>query len=492
MPQIAMLAAALALATAPTPEAAADFHKALSEAGALRDQFKSEECWTIVARLNADPATPAMPERDRRWLLRLTALCGAFGGHPEEGHAAALKATATGDGTDWVWNARLYAASKLKMHDEEIAVLAEIARKQPKALARLQTPYVLRLRSELAASPRSAARLFALDEALLANWAPADPGAWDAVAFAHTLALLEAGKTKEAETLAVSLSGAAYMLRIRIDRRFDAIAAAHPGAFDVVKAAEAELAASRTAAQAEPDSLKAVVTVADDLVRLNRGAEALALLDGALARLARDGAAFKDGAEWKPWAHSTRGTALASLGRKDEGLAAMQAAVDAAGETPKEKTDRASHALNLAQALMENGRPEEALALAGPVTELSKFGKANRLLIIACAQADLGRTAEAKAALKDLRALQPMGGLTQLALFCLDEDEAAALLARRLQDPKQRYGALAGMQTFLPEPALGRMAAVMAARKAAVEARPKVRALAERYGHLESYALTRP
>jgi tetratricopeptide (TPR) repeat protein len=242
----------------------------------------------------------------------------------------------------------------------------------------------------------------------------------------------------------------------------------------------------RALSTANPNLLEGVNNLALALIRLDRGEEALALLDAAIERT-RAGTAserFGDQSEHLNWTRNNRAYALLSLGRREDAVAEMRRGA----RLPESGRVNVSQTFNLANLLLRLGRSQEALETLAEVdlNYSSPYGWMVAHHAIACAQVELGRRAEAEALLVQMRA---RGSASRTILreteLCFGHiEEAAALYLRDLEDPDERGPALLSAQTFrLPRHQLP-FDARMSERWRSVLARADVRAALDRHGRV--------
>jgi hypothetical protein len=483
---IVLAAAAPALA-APTQDTLRDAAAQFQQAAQLANGGDERGAFAISRRLVAAPDFASYPQELRKAILDLhvalaldlkenaAALAGS----------AALVALPGADGEDW--SLRMMATDDPA---EELKALAELAR-WPDKLSQVNTPFIGQL---LFRSGRNPALAAAHRRAVLAlaasDWTPAAPQNKDGILYEAALLWLEGGETAKAAEAVRGLLDPPTIIKVRVDRRFDAISASLGDDFKA--RLEEDLRGAKSQADAKPHSAELQNAWIDLLLREGRAAEALAAVDAVIARDAADPAAWSDKADQWPWVLNSRAWALDQLGRNDEAIRQMQAA-SALGEQGKTNV---SQAINLADMYLLDGRPAEAVAALAVLNEAetTEYGRMEALLVRVCAAAD---THDAAAMTASLKAMTPMAGFDPSAytdaLLCAgDQDGAAARTIARLDDPTTRADALVELQDYLPSPNQTPVRRAIDARRAALKARADVQAAANRWGRILSWPTLPP
>lgn len=299
-------------------------------------------------------------------------------------------------------------------------------------------------------------------------------------------ALLGSGDGKGAARAAGRVVNPMLIMIMHADRRFDSVIAADPSLQDPEAAAEQYLAAAKAYMAANPRSLSGPIGVARALAVLNREGEALPLLEDAahaLAMAPRNRPAFDD-PELLDQLEAWRTSALISLGRKDEAIGARMARA-------------ACHcvpwaALNVARALLEADRPQEALRWVrdAPMIDDPEV-RMETAQVTACAATAAKDEVAANRALAYLRehGRASPEALAE-ALMCADHlDEAAKVLAGQVADPRTRLAALGVLQSHLVSPDARGYRGKMRTNWAAVTRVPALRAEIDKVGRLNRFEL---
>lgn len=396
--------------------------------------------------------------------------------------------------TSYDWLMRFYFAGATEHYDDAVDVLRTLVRDFPEIASTLDHGAVTGLYRSAAELPNRDALRFGIAEALVAaDWKPEDP--FDRPEYIwreHATALAEKGDVKAALAVATRVTDPVGIIKMRADRRLEAVIKASPRSFDVSAAALAQVERSRAAVVEHPRQIKAINRLANDLLVLNKNAETLALVDETLAKARPAGRPgvkpeFDDVNDELIWLLDLRSRALFRLGRHEEGLAALREGA----RRPEGGSVNTSQSLNLGGAYNELGRPKDALEAIASVESMSEYGLAVKFNVTACAQAQLGDAkalAEAIAELRKLEAFNP--GALQSALLCAgDLDAVAAALIAQLADPYLRPDALYSVQNLPILPNAGPFAEQLFRRQQQVVARPDVQAQIRKVGRIETYMI---
>jgi tetratricopeptide (TPR) repeat protein len=321
-----------------------------------------------------------------------------------------------------------------------------------------------------------------------ANWTPDTVGAsyfWYELALAH----LHRGSRDAAAASIAKITNPEFIVRVRTDKRFDGLYDPASPAFDVERAARAEV-----------DALKAAIGGSTeptlDASNLLRSLTAIGALDEAVAfadRVLADPLASRPDAPAAIVAGVTvrRGYALRYLGREAESLAAVEAAA-AISTGPRGNVNQT---LDLAADYCSMGRGDDALRMAerAPPQDTNEFGRYMQQYAIHCAhvlRGDDAGAAKALAYLDEHRAQAPHA--YQWALIRAGRaDDAAASLIRELADERSRSDSLYALQEFQEPPLTPGDARLLAAWKQMI-ARPDVQAAVGAVGRIETYPIYTP
>jgi hypothetical protein len=197
---------------------------------------------------------------------------------------------------------------------------------------------------------------------------------------------------------------------------------------------------------------------------------------------------FKDYRTHRTWLLDARSRDLCALGRWDEGAAQLMSV----RFLPESGESNVSQTINLASLYNDLGKPKEALqTLAELGTERTSPYGAMQVAIERLASADqLGDTTEAEKQLGFLREHRDdsLESYQRGLISANHQDEAAALLISRLQDPDQRLEALMEVQKFKLPP-LPKRVDQWRKRWNAVLARSDVKEAISKVGVVSEYPL---
>jgi tetratricopeptide (TPR) repeat protein len=295
---------------------------------------------------------------------------------------------------------------------------------------------------------------------------------------------IDRGETAHARRVAQDVQNAGAIARMMIDRRFDGVIERAPA--ELVSLYEADLGRFRALTAAHPNRLEGVNRLAEALMELDRGEEAVALVDAALAR-ADSRRGFEDQDEHLNWTRNHRAWALLSVGRSREAAEEMARGA----RLPERGGVNVSQLINLAELYLRLGRNEEAAATLNDLdlAQVSGYGWMNAHYVLACAKQELGAHAEAEAVLAQMRARR---GDSKMILrgteLCFDHfDEAARLYIEDLDDAEERERTLLDAQTYIEPRHQTDFQRRMAARWKTLLARADVRAAVERHGRIIAF-----
>lgn len=250
------------------------------------------------------------------------------------------------------------------------------------------------------------------------------------------------GRAAEAAAAVAKADQAAVLLYVAGDRRFETgwAAAEAAGRFDWRGLVEGRVKRNLAALGDTPATLRQARELVGDLRALGRYDEAIQIGEAFRARI-QDGETFADAGEHADWV-------LVQLAHSllDKGEAAAAETVFREAIASAEGGGRSADArMNWAGRLLDLGRPKDVLAVLDEIDAdyVTPYGKAWIDSQRACAlvEVDPKRAETLIEALRRQKTENP-AALSQ-ALLCANRiDEAAALLAWRLQTPRHRGGAL--------------------------------------------------
>jgi Domain of Unknown Function with PDB structure (DUF3857) len=403
---------------------------------------------------------------------------------------AAAKSVALAPDNQQAWWLRLSAASEQKSYDDEAVSIAMTARKWPALLKNLPDTAIFFVNRQVYGQTR----LDLLSALYEAKWTPLSKASSpSSLWLTLTMDLLAKGDLKQAILVAHGVTAYGDLIAMHADRRFDPVVQADPGAFDVAKAIDLDLAKRRADVAAAPTKLEYVNALAMALIERGKSAEALAVVRAALSKsqVGDDGKAYFDDLDDQlNRALEAESIALRELGRDDESLKAQQRGAAHA----EHGGFNVSQTLDLAERFDAMGRPQEALDALQDFDprRTSPYGAMVWRTDLVCAYAQLKDQAKVEAYLAYMKAhARDNPGELQGALLCAgDADGLAKSIIGGIEDPETRTTVLVGMQDYLHDPAP--QSAWQKDRldfQRRVWDRPDVRAAVAKYGRIEKYPL---
>jgi len=422
---------------------------------------------------------------DQQNFLGAVVQCALF---LQDGQAAIAAANKAHDlGADWADKARLALA--LSFDNDALAAQAflDLAQSSPKDFAALESYNAwgaIRAAERIQGGEATALRMY--DALVAVNYTPPEGYHDDAFRMDHARLLLESGHVAEARARLEGVIDPQAIMTIRVSNVFNPLRSdpAFEQRLDVAAAAEAAIARGRADVAREPRKLAHVVQLSALLRDIGRSEEALALVNETLPRAqAADAASnFDDVTDELNWLLNAKADLLYDLGRNEEARTVYSEAMSA-GELGSGNVT-----INFAGMLNAEGRGADALQVLQVLGRITQYGDMWMNSETACAaeQAHDGAARdEAMTALRAHEAANP--GALMHALLCTNDIEgAAALMIRRLGNPKQRETALVALQPFrhldsrhMP------LEAIELQRLDAVRNRPDVRAAVDAVGRIE-------
>lgn len=428
--------------------AAAAQDYAATRARSLYEQMRGEECEAALPEARSFWVSrdfAALPAQNRLAFLGALTFCAW---QMEDGELAISAARAIRVENPG-WSDRILMSLGLAFENDALAVQAfnDLTRSDPGEIPELeeQTVWSL-LRAARRSDPSGVAEIRLHDALELYKFESSDAAAAEALRFDHVRALLRAGQVERARARLGDVTIPRNVLVIRVSRLFDPLRsdAALEARLDIAAAAETNLARLRQIAADHPRKLEDIAPVSQALRALGRDEEALSFMDAALAVAEADPAHFEDYADQINWAHNERGYVLYALNRPDAARSAFGAAM-AAGEGGEWNV---SQVINFASMLEAEGRARDALEVIRTVGRASVFGDMWAASVRACAAAQVNDEALQNEALTFLRANEAENPpALSSALLCVNDlDGVAALYIRRLADPTQSETALLALQ----------------------------------------------
>lgn len=374
-----------------------------------------------------------------------------------------------------------------RRYDASVDAFTELAERWPDVLPHIDSSFVYDLLRKL--EPGSQRRLDYLQTLFDAKWDHPDGDASD---LWHLLARmrLDRGDTAGARAVVRRVVHPMSIVRMRADKRFDALVDRDAWAFNVAYSAERAVDVQRAKVDAHPRKLAPGVELTYTLLQAGRHEEVLAFVD-------RIDAAIKASPEGEPpfedmdevrWLVNYRAIALYRLGRREEALEDLRRA----SRMSEEGGDNVNQTLNLADFLCALGRADDAVRTVSSVkaSALSGYGRAFQASVQLCAAAQLQDARAMRRAYDLLRKLQDEGRSLQVkgALLAGRLDDAAREVIARLDSPEDRDRQLYELQSFRQ---VASTSAVISLRQRYAElvARPDVQAAIARVGRIERHDL---
>jgi len=500
--------AALALALALTPDTAAatiaPAHASQKQptdpveyaAQLVQDAFEElghNEMASAQAKLDlalASKGFAQLPTNLRYRALLISSMIAAENEQQAKAHELATRATSFDQADRTAWMIRLSCAFAIGDYPDAAQSLTVLAQRWPDKLGDIQPQAIMQLHRELAQPPQAELDRNMLDALFDGGWKVdgVEPGdLW------RDLALLHLGRQEiaRATTVALRIDSAQTALSMRVDKRYDAITASHPQAFDVDRLLIAQIAAAQARMQAYPDQLTPVTDLQELLLLARQYPSVLSISDAAVKHAADGdgGTVYTDFSDRYNWILDNRSRALLRLGRFDE---ALRTEVLAA-RRPEQGMMNVSQLINLATLHADLQHPDKAAEVIVELGSMSPYGRMQLesvKLKIALGRQDKTATADAMGYLREHRA-DAIATWQDALLLHGDLDEAAALLIERLGKPAWRNDALVAMQHYaeVTETPLEKL---LHQRWNTVTARDDVQAAMQKVGRVETFGMTAP
>ncbi len=324
-----------------------------------------------------------------------------------------------------------------------------------------------------------------------ARWTVPNAGEPSALWSEFALLLLEGGDVELAREVAQRVTAPEPLVAMHADARFDELTAADSGRFDVAAAVVAEIVRAQEQARSSPDLIAPILLLGHALAASNRCAEALQVVDAAIARAAGPTAEerpYRDAGENLVWLLDLRARHLACLGRWEEAVRQRSQA----GILTERGGPNTSQVINLAHLLVTVGRAADGLRALEAVGPMSEYGRMEETWARLRAHAQLGNAEAVRTALAYLEEHRYVSLDVYLdALVDAGEiEKTAELLIELLADGRARTGILVRLQRYAESP-LTPVGVERKARWGSLVVRPDVRAAIARVGRLDTYPFLR-
>ena len=466
-----------------------------AQASVEKQDFRT--AWSLLEELMASPGFGALAAPQQRAVVLLAAWSAYRLERPLDAHALSQRGTEFGSAGPEEWQARAFFAAAADDARDCAAALATAAKRWPDQVQQFDTFVVQYALRGTYRDPQAVEQRFALLAGLFEGaWTPQDGSDPEPIWFALLEALVERGDEALARRVARSLTSPSSIVPLRVDARFRVIVPRDDPVLDLGASIAATLEKGRSRMNARPELLLLVNAQVANLHRALKFAEALALADAAIARIARrprrGEPAFADLDDELPWLLNQRSRVLASMGRLDESIQQLREAAS----KQEGGASNVSQAINLGYVYLAAGRPADAMRATEAVDwakGLSDYGRFQLQAVRYAALRSLQRVDEAEAALDWLRANRRIAPSTyQWALIeGGDLDGAAAVLIARFDDPLDRSEALVEVQEYAAA-SLTPVERAHEARSRAVIARADVQAAIAKVGVVERFELLPP
>ena len=378
------------------------------------------------------------------------------------------------------WLLRAEVAWWEENDEEAVEALTRVAERWPDHLGDLSTFAVNGIALSDAADKRKRLRL--LQALSAADYRYRHLGSASPLWLALATLELEAGNRDGARAAVAKVDRTPEIVHLRSDRRYDGLFDRDDPQFDAARAAQREVDDHRANALLDGEVLELQVAMAFAQARLGEHENVIALVEQVDAEIAA-GAEYAHADFWHPVARSVAAWSLLRLGRNDEAVKAMQAALALPGAGPGPHLD-------VGHLLVTVGKPRDALAHTDQADDLSDYGRMVQALVrlrAAVALDDATLRATNLAYLRDHRDDAP-GALVGRLLVVGDIDAARDEVLAQLRDADRRTRMLADLQDLRDNRNLTLDPAVDA-RWQALRRDPRVLAAAAEVGHIESYPL---
>jgi tetratricopeptide (TPR) repeat protein len=455
--------------------AAAD---ALFQAGNMLGAFRGYDA--VVH----DPAFASLPIRERRGALSHAGFAALRSDKSATARDLYRQATGLASDDPDDWYRLMFLEFGLGEPDRARDAMRHFVETWPELLPNIDSSAIPQL--VYGPDSESEARYELMQALFDANWN--DPSAADGVWYQLAIAQVQRGRMDDAQRTVRRIDHAGSIIRLRADKRFDAIVDPRADAFDPALSARRQLERLRQAADAAPDEIDPIVQLGYAMSVLGMFGEMVGLADEAIERIVNAPAGkppFTD-MHNQVWLMNLRSDALLALGKREEALAELKRARD----LDENGGANVSQALNLGELYCRLQRPREALREITRVGSTSGYGRMVQAAMEHCADVELGDSKGALAALDYLRKHEQDAPLQLLDALLLESrmDEAASLVEKLLADGYRRGDILDWMQDTRSTPPLPGDVAQVENRKALI-ARPDVAAALERVGRIEHYDL---
>lgn len=472
-----------------TPGRATDaqqwFRQQLASAHALAREEKVEQADRAFSRLVEDPLLASLAPPDQRFALSTAAWMAIHQDQLARALTLYRRAVAVDDSDPDDWYRIAVLERSQDRADAGAAAFTELVERWPQLLRNVdQLEILLLIHQSTAGSPERLALLQALFNA---NWVARLGGASEAW-YELAVESMDRGDEETARRAIARIDTPEPLIRLRSEKRFDAVMAAEGWSANAQRAAQRHIEMLAEQAELAPDDLEVRTHLSSALLLAGRHAEALDLTTRTLDAIAdapADAPAFSS-LDDQVWLMNNRAIALRRLGRTEEALAELMRAAQLA----EDGVQNVSQALNLGAFHCSLGRPDDALHAIGKLGPTSGYGRMVENHVRHCAALQRRDRDAARAAMAYLTEHRADGELVHVEALLRegDLDAAATRVRALLASTKDRGATLLWMQDYLrPAPLPGDLEA-RAARGSLLK-REDVRDAVSAVGRIAHYDL---
>lgn len=395
-----------------------------------------------------------LPDSDRYQALRSAAFVGLYHGDKDAGYAYLRRSVTLPQADYQGWMELLKDAHWLQHDADAVRSLVVLAQRWPDELATMDQSVVAGALQDIYGLPDQA-QLSSLMELYDAHfklkWGLEPSWSWRTL----SLLLLAEGRVADAAEVSGRITDAEVLMSMRVDKRFDAVAAVNPGRFDIEAAAHAALRIAQQISDQHPDILALKLDVVSALRQLRDYQAMLAATDELVSEVQSTNFPNKlyvdaDYDEHYRWLLNFRALALERIGQTDESVKQLQAA----SRLTEEGAKNVSQVINVSELFCRLNRPADALAAIAEVGPASAHGLMEVEGVKLEAAVQLQDAQQIERSLSYLRTHDADGPdvLEHSWVLAGRTDLAAEHLIGRLLDPAQRSDALRSVQEFAPIP----------------------------------------
>ena len=429
---------------------------------AAQQAYEADDCpgtLDLVTPIIESSGFDALAASARRPFLVMGAVCEASAGNTERATSRGRALTELPGAPAEIWNLRFAIDMQLGAYEDAVATLEGVQARDPSMLVvgrdLFDEQWMFILNQRLAKQDKdSDVRKRYLALISREDFAPARTQlGYDWMRYAHAAILARAGDAEGAKSVLARLRNAKALRDASLDTDLRALI---PADFDLRAAVENEISVLKEIEREKPSLLSVTIAIADAQQMLGEGAKSLATLEAArpYGILEKQ---FSDRDDQINWWWDSLAQAYTMLGRYDDAQAAYRQAI-AEGEDGVTGRN-VSQVLNVTFIQRKFGDNKAVLETLETIDieaddYASPYGKMPYHLAHGCASWALDHKA---AAAKDIAWAEAhedvsSSSLTQLYLCTGNEDAAAALLIRRLDDSDDRTKALVDLSYYQPTP----------------------------------------